>query len=623
MCPGFLRRTLVAGSLLAGLGTGAAAGPVDPYFREALFHAHQGDYFSALSRLDAELALHHAVDEPNLDLLFVDKGEAEFSVGDFELRYRMHDRAGRAMKWVIEGAVSANVRADATYRLARLHHQKGATELALATLDRMEMPATGPLRDDARFLRGNVLMALGRSDEAAEVLEEIQDADMLEGYSAYNLGIAYLESERPVEAVRRLDRAGRSRGGDPGVRAIRDKANLVLGTLLFEAEQFDRARAALDRVRLDGPYSNEALLRAGWTEVAAERFDRAVVPWSALADRDATDEAVQEVLLALPFAYSRLEIHGRAAVLYEHAAQAFEGELDKIDASIESVIGGHFLTSLEDERIRRDDDWIVRMRELPDAPETFYLLSLMASHAFQTALQNHLDLSDMHRRLLESRRGLDAFADLVRLRRAFYDPRLPEIDRRFRRLDAQMKLRLEQRTRIEAKLEALLTAPAPELLRSGEEIRQAGELDRIEAKLHRAGASDRWLSRVERLRGLLRWRVETDYPNRLARLHSELETLDSEIELLRRNYDAFVRARQAIPHSYVGFDDRIERLRGQTERSITQVEEAREAQGRALEAIALRALRSRRGRLAEYQNKARFAFADSYDRALKQQSSVH
>ena len=27
----------------------------DPYFGEAFFHAHQGDYFSAIERLDAEL----------------------------------------------------------------------------------------------------------------------------------------------------------------------------------------------------------------------------------------------------------------------------------------------------------------------------------------------------------------------------------------------------------------------------------------------------------------------------------------------------------------------------------------------------------------------------------------
>jgi tetratricopeptide (TPR) repeat protein len=617
-----LRRLVLAVSLLAPFVAQAAGTPVDPYFREALYYAHQDYYFSALARLDAELVLHHAVDEPRLDLLYADIGEAEFSVGDFELRYRMHQRAGRAMTRVIEGDVAPEVRADAIYRLARLHYQNGEPALALATLDRIESPMSASLRADQLFLRGNVLMALGRPDEAAAVLEDVDDADSLVGFASYNLAIAHLESEDPAKAVRRLDQAGRIRAGGREARAIRDKANLVLGTLLFEAEDFDRARTALDRVRLDGPYSNEALLRAGWAEVSAERFDRAVVPWATLAERDATDEAVQEALLALPFAYSRLEVHGRAAVLYEHAAKAYGDELQKLDASIDSVREGRFLAALEDERIRRDSEWVVRMRELPDAPETFYLISLMASHPFQTGLQNYLDLSDMRRRLMEYRRSLDAFEDLIEVRREYYAPRLPEIDRRFRRLDAQMRLRLEQRARVEAKLRAMLTAPAPRLLATAEELRREAELDALAAWIDASGAPEGLERRVERLRGVLRWRIETGYQDRLARLHAALEELTVDVEALQERYDVFVRVRQAAEHGHAGFDDRITRLRRDVQTSIQRIDRAREAQGQALQAIAIRELRGRRGRLEEYQNKARFAFADSYDRAVKQQMSA-
>ena len=93
-------------------------------------------------------------------------------------------------------------------------------------------------------------------------------------------------------------------------------------------------------MRLSGLHSIEALLRAGWSAASAERFERAVVPWSLLADRDPTEEAVQEALLALPYAYGDLEVHGRAAQLYERAAGTFGRALEKIDASIGSIENG-------------------------------------------------------------------------------------------------------------------------------------------------------------------------------------------------------------------------------------------------------------------------------------------
>ena len=73
----------------------------DLYFGEALYHANQGYYFDALERLDAELGQHYGLDEPELDSLHFHIKQAEFFVGDFELNYRMHHRAGRAIRAVL------------------------------------------------------------------------------------------------------------------------------------------------------------------------------------------------------------------------------------------------------------------------------------------------------------------------------------------------------------------------------------------------------------------------------------------------------------------------------------------------------------------------------------------
>src|SRR5262249_58343560 len=102
------------------------------------------------------------------------------------------------------------------------------------------------------------------------------------GFIPYNPGIALLEAGQQKEAIEQLDKAGQLQAGDPAGLAIRDKSNLVLGTILFESGNFERSRQSLDRVHLEGPFSNQALLRAGSAEASAQHYDRALVPWNIL-----------------------------------------------------------------------------------------------------------------------------------------------------------------------------------------------------------------------------------------------------------------------------------------------------------------------------------------------------
>jgi predicted negative regulator of RcsB-dependent stress response len=608
---------------LVVLVPGAGSGEIrDPFFGEALYYANQERYFDALQRLDAELAQHYKVDEPQLDSLHPFIDHAEFSVGDFELNYRMHHRAGRAIKAVLEADVEDPVRNEAAFRLARIHFQKSQPFAALHALDRIRGEVPEDLRDDVEFLRANVYMSIGRASDAVEVLRHLPATEDLKGFAAYNLAIALLQDEHVPEALQQLDRAGQLKVRDEATRAIRDKSNLVLGTLLFESSQFGLAQQSLDRVRLEGPFSNQALLRAGWADASAERFQRALVPWSILADREATDAAVQEAMLALPYAYSKLELHGRAAVLYGRAVEVFGEELTKLDASIQSVNEGEFLKALVREEIRKDKEWVIRLRELPDAPETFYLIDLMASHDFQTALQNYLDLEDLRRRLVSWQGSLDAFEDIIRLRRQYYEPRLPEIDQQFRRLDARIRLRLEQREHLEERLQHILIAPRPDYLATADERLQTEQLDRLAARLDaETGAGAEALrARIERLRGVLRWRLETEYDERLTEAHEHLRDLNRDVDAMNASYQAFVRTRQAATHSYVGYETPIKKLRARIATALERLDMLMARQGHMLETVANRELEIRRDRLETYLNQARFAFADSYDRAAKAQA---
>src|SRR4029079_15018282 len=138
----------------------------------------------------------------------------------------------------------------------------------------------------------------------------------LSAFVAYNLGIALFRDGRTQEAIEQLDKAGNLQPTDDAGLAIRDKSNLMLGTMLFESGDFERAKQSLKRVRLDGLFSNEVLLRVGWADASAGQFERALVPWNLLLEREPTDRAVQEAMLAVPHAYAGLNLYGNAATMY-------------------------------------------------------------------------------------------------------------------------------------------------------------------------------------------------------------------------------------------------------------------------------------------------------------------
>ena len=222
----------------------------------------------------AELAQYRGLDEPALDSLYYHVDQAEFNVGDFELFYRMHQRAGRAIKAVIEGNVEETVRNEAIFRLARMYFQKDQPQNALQAVERIKGAVPAEIRDDLAFLRAQIFMANGRFDDAARILKDLQGAKSLEGFTSYNLGIALLKSGKVREGRQYLDRTGRIESDNPATLAIKDKSNLVLGDKLLSENNFEGAKEVLDRVRLSGPFSNRALLGSGWADASRERFEQ-------------------------------------------------------------------------------------------------------------------------------------------------------------------------------------------------------------------------------------------------------------------------------------------------------------------------------------------------------------
>jgi len=170
----------------------------------------------------------------------------------------------------------------------------------------------------------------------------------------------------------------------------------------------------------------------------------------------------------------------------------------------------------------------------------------------------------------------------------------------------------------------MLIAPRPEYLATSTErvaLDVIAALEEIIAT-NPAQVDQQVQTRVKRLRGVLLWRIRSEYDQRLTDAYNNLVALDKVIQKLKVSYNSFVRTRQAATQSYEGYIIPIRQLRTRIFSAQRKLKGIMAKQGRTLETMAINELDLRRKRLEEYQIKARFALAESYDRATKAQTDA-
>ena len=167
----------------------------------------------------------------------------------------------------------------------------------------------------------------------------------------------------------------------------------------------------------------------------------------------------------------------------------------------------------------------------------------------------------------------------------------------------------------------MLVSPRPDFLASADERIVRERLVDIEkaVKKNAGPQAAAQQERINRLKGVLHWQILTGYDQRLTDAYKNLQGLNEVIAALKKQYLSYVRARQAAAQSYEGYNDGLRRLRVRVLDAQDQVKTLMARQGHMLEVMAINELELRIQRLAEYQVKARFALADSYDRAVKAQ----
>jgi hypothetical protein len=576
-------------------------------YGDVLFYFFQDDYFDALVRLEVSEELgrmeHHAA-------------EAELLSGGLYLSLGMHAEATRIFDRLLAGPVPQSVSDRARFYLARIGYQRGYYAEAARSLELIRASLPGKLESERRLLASNVLMAQGRYAEAAAALQASADDDWAP-YARFNLGVALVRAGNAAEGRRWLESVGTMPASDDEQRALRDRANLALGYSLLQEHSGEAAVAALTRVRLEGPFSNRALLGLGWAETDVSRPDRALVPWLELREGRLLDAAVQESFLAVPYAYAKLASNGQAAQQYRFAVDAYAKEAARIDESIAAMRKAGFLDAIlaaapKDEA----PGWFWQLEQAPDAPQTRYLYHLLASHEFQEGLKNYRDLRLMQRNLERSRESLAAFDDMVDAREQAAEARAPRRIELLSRVDVDALA--ERQAELAGHVATVSASRDVAALATDAEAVQWASLERIEATLAGLppGAQrDELAERARLLRGTLLWQLDAAYKQRLRSVETGLRETSAGIEEARERLTLVAQAGQTAPRDTAGFARRIDTLSSRVDKLAPRIDAVAAAQEGLLAKLAVQELEAQKHRLANYAMQAQFALAALYDGA--------
>jgi tetratricopeptide (TPR) repeat protein len=580
----------------------------DLHYGDVLFHFYARDHFEALVRLSAYRDQGH---------LNPHARDAELLRGGLYLSLGQHREAREIFERLLaDTSTPPQVRDRAWFYLGKVLYATGHFDQSERALRTVSGGLPIELESERRLLIAQGLMYRGQFDAAITELDGWQGPDNWTAYGRFNLGVALVRANRAERGHAMLEQVGLLQTTDPELRSLRDKANLALGYALLQAGQPVAARTALDRVHLEGPQANKALLGAGWADAAGGDYQQALVPWLELRGRDLLDAAVQESYLAVPYAYAELSAIGQAVGYYEQAIAAYDAERIRIEESIAAIRAGRLLTAALAADGGARPDWFAQLTALPDAPESRYLYHLLAGHEFQEGLKSYRSLESMAQNLDGWSTSLGAFSDMLEARKSAFAGKLPEADRRLAMVDVADTNR--RRDELRARLEAALRDRDTTALATEAERHRLTMLAGVDAELtaHAGDPSfDDAREKARLARGVVTWNLDAAWKTRVWQAQRAMRELDAVVYDARTRQAGAVKARKGAPERAAALAVRVDAVSPHVTDLTVRVAAAKEAQGRRLADIAISELEEQRNRLDEYSVQARYAIATIYDRA--------
>jgi hypothetical protein len=314
-----------------------------------------------------------------------------------------------------------------------------------------------------------------------------------------------------------------------------------------------------------------------------------------------------------------LSATGQAAEYYSSAIDSFDAEIKHIDDSIEEIRSGHLLDRLLGDDKKDALTWYWQLSTLPNAPESRYLYTLLASNEFQEGLKNYRELNYMSRNLDGWREDVSAYDDMLDTRQQAYNQRVPKADAVMAATDLDGLT--QKRVDFESRINEIEKSNDVAALGTPEEQRTWARLKRIEDYLA-AHPDDPDLAEMREkhrlMKGVLYWRLSASFKARLWNERRSVKELEAALKETQRRAVMVRQARAGVPTNTGAYAGRVAGIRARMEQLQERLADASGRQNRFLQALAIRELEGQKQRIATYQIQARYELAAIYDRAANE-----
>ncbi|RYY73859.1 MAG: hypothetical protein EOO52_16255 [Gammaproteobacteria bacterium] len=636
MCAATFLSTLLVTSVLAAEKPKSEV--ADLRYGVALYHYYQQEYIPAISELmiaDARDGIHGHNNNP------------ELIAGGISLAFGMQKHAEELFSHLLEDTSRPQTVQDAAwFYLGKLQYARSDWAGAAVSFSRVSEKFNPDLLAEMRSLQIN--LQIKQNDVAAFSLKKVEENKLAqwEPYALYNLGAANARAGDMKSAQEYFNKLTDLSFADVKSRneylALLDKTHTAIGYTHLHEKSYQAAIEEFRKVRLEGIESNQALLGYGWAAIAQEKYSDAIKPWQVLQQRSLLFPAAQEALLALPFAYEKLNAPGDALREYENAEKLFDQEINLVRDMRATLTAGELLTLVSGKAVSAQElkelekknepgtltalitedgqNWLKLSNTSVIKTRSIYLRELFAQNDFQTTVLDLRDLLKLQQLLTDWQPKLIAYNELLQQKQTLRQQQEQQLSQQSlaqKQIDIQ-----KERDQLLARISAIKAnndymALADEKTRKSYVTveRSANTLERMKADGQDITEyEDRlWLSR-----GILMWRAAQDFPANLVALEKSAADMDiaiSQIKSVRQNIEAITATGQDLQP----FFSRIQQQQAQVESELKNLHGVIDVRAEKLRTKVDAQLEAHEKRLGRYLAQSHLAVARLYDTALRKQ----
>lgn len=577
----------------------------------SLYNFYQDKYFSAITSL---LVAEHYQRLRSGSLY------PELMLGGLYLTYGLNDKSAAKLNNLIENKelqITAEVQADAWYLLGKNYYHNGKNKQAIDALENIQTELSEEYQEERLYLL-NILSVYADNERAAiKYLDLLADNSVWKGYARFNTASYLIRTKKDIDlGYKLLEEMSRQQAVGYEQQALKNRASLAMGLVSLQDSDSDSAAMFFKSISLQSFEANQGLLGLGWSYYRNDNYAEAIKPWMSLAtNQEDSDLAIQEALISIPYAFEKMHQKEHALYQYDLALDSYKFQLKETRYLMDFLRSDDFIEQLSPGGMGREFVPVKHIVENFNPLINRYMLELIVSKDFHRTIEEYHQARYLRYQLDNWQNGLPAMRMILDEKRKTHDQKLARIvsDDSLKKV-ADLERQRDDFYRKIARIEdendglALMTDHEKKLMELIENVeKKSNDLSSIDEEV--ASLMDK----KRLVYGVLKWRVESEFPERLWLVKKEFGMLDKAINEMARSVESLKATWRSAPEDFSGFEKRIrhkaekiEVLKSQAENSIAFYENK-------LRNMFVNNLRDYRSQLKLYHDRALYSKARLYD----------